>query len=168
MARQRHGDAFRYARSHKISDSGSSEIVWDPSRTPRRHPRLAPLLVVARLGDPLAGFLAEDVAEHTPRDDAALACEIVREVELIVEDPSQFPRERKRAGLPVLRRARVEPDLASLHVDVSPFEREDLARRAPARDERKGGDPAHIARQMVLHALILLAFEKPLPDVGLF
>ena len=84
------------------------------------------------------------------------------------EHSSQFRRERKNSAFTVLGRARVESHLAGLHVHLPPFQRQDLAGRAPARDMGKFHDRPHVDRQMVLEALKLLGLEEPFPHVVLF
>jgi hypothetical protein len=52
---------------------------------------------------------------------------------LALEDRLDLRREGKRPSLAVLRRVRVQPNTAPGPIDVPPFERQDFARRAPAR-----------------------------------
>ena len=168
VTRQLHRDAFRDARPHQTAHRRATKIVRDPTRTPRGDARLPPRFVEPAFGDRLAGLLVHGVAKDVARNEALLALQLFRDDLLIFQHPPQRRRERKCSTLPVFRRARVESHLADFQVDLPPLQREDLARRPPARDEGKRDDAAHLRRQVVRHTGELFRFEEALPNVVLF
>ena len=73
VARQLHGDALGHAGPHEVAHRRPSKVVWDPAWAAGIDAGLAPRLVEPTLCDPLAGLLADRVAEDIPGDRALLA-----------------------------------------------------------------------------------------------
>ena len=77
------------------------------------------------------------------------------------QQPAQVVGHREHAPVAVLGGAGVEPDLAGREVDLSPFEREDLGRRAPAGDVGELRDVAQRLGQVGDHCLELCGSKNP-------
>ena len=97
-----------------------------------RHALLKPLSVM-----PFPAFSPFVKQKTVANDRPVLPLQSFGDPLLIFENPPQLGREGKHPALAVLSRARVTTDLANLHVDLAPFERENFAGSPAARNVRK-------------------------------
>jgi hypothetical protein len=161
VACELHGDTFRDPSTNQIADGGSPKVVRDSPRATGRNSCFAPGLAESGFCDALARPLTLCVTKDEPGDEAAVALQIFRDLLLIFEHAAQFAGERKGPGFVVLCGARIEPHLAGTHIDLPPFQRQDLARRPPTRDVRERRNARHVHGQMALHRLTLLPSKNP-------
>ncbi len=75
---------------------------------------------------------------------------------------SELSGEREHPAFAVLRRARIEPNFTGCAVHLPPLEREDLARRPPARDGRALDEGPQLDRQVVVTLLNCSRSKNPL------
>jgi len=71
--------------------------------------------------------------EHTRTDDLELPLKILGDRSLLFKHFAQLARHRECASLSVLRLARIEGDLTSVEVDLTPLERTGLRCRFSSR-----------------------------------
>src|SRR3989442_5474954 len=84
-------------------------------------------------------------------------------LELVRQQRLDLRREVHEAPLVVLRRTRVQAQRPGRKVELAPFEREDLALRAPAVGVGDRRGRLEIRRQVAAHRLVLLALEEAGP-----
>lgn len=90
VPRELHGHAFGHTGPHEVSDGGPSEVVWDPARTARVDPRLAPRFVERTLSDALPRLLALCVAEDVSYDRPVISLQRLRDGLLILQAAQKF------------------------------------------------------------------------------
>lgn len=158
MPRHLHRDPFRNAGADEIADSGSAEVVENPTRAsslgtrrPERHTKA------------LDG--SSRTVEDARTDDLELPLKILGDCALLFKHFAQLARHRERAPLAVLGFSRVEPDLPGAEIDLAPFERQHLAIDPPPSDVRERRRWSNGFGQMCQHRQELIALEEPDPYV---
>jgi hypothetical protein len=85
---------------------------------------------------------------------------------LFLQQGFERGREREASPSPVPRGARIEPHDPPLPVDLSPFERQDLASPSPAGHVGEVHDRHEWHRQVTADCLKLACLEEPAPPFG--
>ena len=112
--------AFGDAGANEVADGRSAEVVQDATRASSFRTGRSEC-------DPEALDGPARTVEHARADDFELPLQILGDRSLLFKHVTQLAGHRERASLSIFGLARVEPDLASAEVHLTPLERQDLA-----------------------------------------
>ena len=144
---QRHGHALRHAGANHVSDGCAPQVMRDAAWTPRLDPGAAPGMVEAAGRDrvssekrDISGLRRSVVKKHMLDDHVLLTLDSVGRLPLIRQQLLQLRSQVENTTFHVLRRSRIQSNLAGLQIDLPPLQWQDLAVDPPAGNVREGYD----------------------------
>ena len=100
-------------------------------------------------------------SEEHPRTQLAGALQLEVRFVLRFEESTQIVRHGEYSTLPVLRAARVEPDLACVEINLTPLQWQNLARDSPSRDIGELHDGLQSHGQALVKSAELVGLKEP-------